>query len=180
MAPTVILIGFMGSGKTAVGQCLAKRLGWEFIDTDHEVVNSMGMSIPEAFRRRGEAIFRGAEEDVVSRILDKAAVLRGGMVVSLGGGAVTSRGIRERLKREPLVVLLDEDVDTAFRRAGGGSRPLAAELESFRSLYEERTGLYREAAGMIIDTRGKKVEAVAQEAEAMVRERIGEEGTAKA
>ncbi|GBE57346.1 shikimate kinase [bacterium BMS3Abin01] len=180
MAPTVILIGFMGSGKTAVGECLAERLGWGFIDADREVERNLGMSIPEAFRSKGENFFRGVEEDVVSRILEKAAASTEGMVVSLGGGAVTSSGTRERLKREQLVMLLDEDVETAFQRAGGGGRPLAAELERFRTLYEERAGVYREAAGMIIDTRGKRIKAVAQEAEAMVREKIGEEGTAGA
>lgn len=176
MAPTVILIGFMGAGKSAVGRRLARSLGWDFTDADDEVEKSMGMSIPEAFSGEGEQFFRDAEQEVVLRLIDEAGESERGTVLSLGGGAVTIPAVRERLKAEPLVLLLDEDVETAFKRAGGGNRPLARDREGFRALYEERSYLYREAAGFVIETSGKGLAEVVREAEAVIRTETGIRG----
>ena len=160
MAPTVILIGFMGTGKSAVGSCLARGLGWNFFDADIQIEKRMGMPVAEVFEKHGEETFRTAEAAVVTGLLDEAASSREGTVISLGGGAVTAPETARRLRREPLVVLLDEDLETAFKRAGGGARPLAGDLGSFRRLFEERQELYRQLAGHVIDTRGKEISEV--------------------
>lgn len=173
MAPTLILIGFMGSGKTAVGRRVSSYMGWEFFDVDNLVEHETGMSIEQMFEREGEEAFRRAEELVVLRVLDVAGASNAGTVVSLGGGAVTSKGVRDRLKREPFVVLLDEDIATAFSRARNGKRPLAADEQAFRSLYGRRESLYREAATHVIDTRGKSLKHVADEVAGLTDERNG-------
>ncbi len=102
MAPTVILIGFMGTGKSAVGSCLARGLGWNFFDADIQIEKRMGMPVAEVFEKHGEETFRTAEAAVVTGLLDEAASSREGTVISLGGGAVTAPETARRLRREPL------------------------------------------------------------------------------
>lgn len=163
MAGSLILIGFMGSGKTAVGESVARNLGWNFRDADTQIEEELGMSISRVFEQQGEAAFRRAEEDVVLKLLDEAAAASQGVVLSLGGGAVTNARVFERLKAEPLVVLLDADLETAFARAQDGKRPLARDLARFKELYGEREELYRSVAKVVVDTRGMNVEETAAE-----------------
>lgn len=174
MADRLILVGFMGSGKTAVGKNLSRRLGWDFFDADPLVEEHMGMPIHEIFEIHGEPGFRKAEEAVVAGLLDEARRSDTGTVVSLGGGAVTIPGLYERLMKEPLVVLLDEDVNIAFRRAAGGKRPLARDIEHFKALYSERESIYRSVAKYIVDTRGMDVDQVAGRIVELIHERTGE------
>jgi shikimate kinase len=163
----------MGSGKTAVGKRLSGRLGWDFFDADPLVEEHMGMSIQEIFEIHGEPGFRKAEEAVVAGLLDEAARSASGAVVSLGGGAVTIPALYERLLKEPLVVLLDEDVDMAHRRAAGGKRPLAGDIEHFRALYSERESIYRSVAKYIVDTRGMGIDQVVDRIVELIHERTG-------
>lgn len=163
----------MASGKTAVGKKAAAALGWRFLDADAEIEREAGRTVNQIFADEGEAGFRRAEERTVLRLLDESAGEGGeGTVLSLGGGAVTIPALLQRLEKEPLVVYLDVDPETAFRRAQGGKRPLAKDPESFRELYVERLSLYRGAAGVIVETRGKNVQQLAGEIAAVVRERI--------
>ena len=173
MAEGLILTGFMGTGKTAVGRRLANRLGWDFFDADPLVEEHMGMTIPEIFEIHGEPGFRKAEEAVVLGLLDEAARAEKGAVISLGGGAVTIPAVYERLTKEPLVVLLDEDVDTAYERARGSRRPLAGDPERFRDLYSQRESIYRSVAKYIVDTRGLDSSAVASRVIELIHERTG-------
>ncbi|MHB1361119.1 MAG: shikimate kinase [Thermoleophilia bacterium] len=173
MAEALILTGFMGSGKTAVGKLLAEKLNRDFFDADPLVEERMGMPIPEIFEIHGEPEFRKAEETVVTGLLGEAAKSSRGAVISLGGGAVTIAAIYEKLVREPLVVLLDEDVDRAWQHARGGSRPLAADPEHFRSLYAERESIYRSVAKYIVDTRDLDAGGVADRIVELIHERTG-------
>ena len=173
MAGILILTGFMGSGKTAVGKQLAEKLDWDYYDADPLVEERMGMSIAEIFEIHGENGFRKAEEAVIMGLLDEAGRAEKGTVVSLGGGAVTIPAVYERLLKEPLVVLLDEDIDEAYRRARDGKRPLAADHEHFRSLYFERESLYRGVAGYVVDTRGLGVGQVVDRIVELIHERTG-------
>jgi shikimate kinase len=173
LAASLILTGFMGTGKTAVGEFLSGRLGWDFFDADPLVEQQMGMSIQQIFEIHGEPGFRQAEEAVVIGLLREAANSRRGTVVSLGGGAVTSPAVYERLLQEPLVVLLDEDIEMAYRRARGGKRPLAEDREHFGKLYAERESRYRSVAKYIVDTRGLKIDEVADRILELIHDRTG-------
>jgi shikimate kinase / 3-dehydroquinate synthase len=142
------LIGFMGSGKTTAAATIAGKLGWRAVDTDAEVEREAGRSINEIFATDGEPTFRALEERVCLRLLHQT-----GVVVSLGGGAITSPLIRERLRDGSFTVLLDVSPQTAWRRieASAGDRPLAAEARGFAELYEGRRGLYHATADALVD-----------------------------
>ena len=136
------LAGFMGSGKTTVGEAVARRLGRSFVDLDREIEERAGSAVTELFASRGETGFRAHEEDVAR---DE---LRGGelVVVALGGGAVLSRRTRGDLAMRAFTVLLDVDPDVAWKRVSGTGRPLAQEPEEFHALHRDRQPLYEEVA----------------------------------
>src|ERR671933_2088711 len=135
------LVGFMGAGKTTLGEEVARRIGRAFVDVDREVEREAGTSVAAIFAERGEPEFRALETRHAVRVLRE----RRPAVVALGGGAVTSREVREALAEQALTVLLDVDVDEAWRRVGG-DRPLARDEHAFRALFQEREPLYREVA----------------------------------
>lgn len=119
----VLLVGFMGSGKTRVGQILARRLGWTFRDFDQEVRGRVGLPIPEIFRQHGEAFFREAEKRVGAELLEEKRV-----VLASGGGWPAALGRMESLAPETLSVWLQVSPEVAVRRAvqEGPTRPLLA------------------------------------------------------
>jgi shikimate kinase/3-dehydroquinate synthase len=130
----------MGAGKTALAQELAECLGWVATDLDTEIEATVGLRIPEIFEREGEAGFREHEAQA-------AVVLANpNYLVSLGGGAVESEGVRRILKEHAITLWLDVDVDTAWDRTRGSDRPLAADERAFRRLYDRRRPLYEEVA----------------------------------
>ena len=112
-APLLVFIGFMGAGKTSAARAAAGVLGVRAVDADQEIERRLGTTIEEYFEAHGEAAFRAVEEDVVCGLLERPVA----PVVSLGGGAVTSERVRALLKGHT-VVLLDVDIETAWRRAG--------------------------------------------------------------
>jgi 3-dehydroquinate synthetase len=136
------LAGFMGSGKTTVGEAVARRLGRSFVDLDREIEERAGSAVTELFASRGEPGFRALEEGVARD------VLRGGepVVVALGGGAVLSNRTRSDLAMRAFTVLLDVDPDVAWKRVSGTGRPLAQEPEEFHALHRDRQPLYEEVA----------------------------------
>jgi shikimate kinase / 3-dehydroquinate synthase len=138
----IALIGFMGAGKTTVGMQLADRIGRQFFDLDREIERSLRRSIPDLFRREGEAQFRivEAERTLATLRFDRPSVL------ALGGGAIETASIREALRKHALTVLVDVEIDEAWERVQQSSRPLAKDREQFRALYERRKGLYEDAA----------------------------------
>lgn len=116
----VVLIGFMGAGKTAVGRLLAADLGWEFVDSDAEVESRLNLTVPEVFARLGEDEFRRTEREVVTE-----AVQGGQLVISTGGGWAEQEGSLEGLPAEALTVWLQVSAGEALRRVREGSpRPL--------------------------------------------------------
>src|SRR5439155_2318531 len=140
----VVLVGFMGSGKTALGRQLEERLERPFLDLDAAIEERAGKSISDLVAERGEQEFRRIEEHAVRVALGATEP----SVLALGGGAVTSADTRGRLAAQ-FVVLVDVDVDLAWRRARGSERPLAKEEAEFRRLYDERQPLYREVADAV-------------------------------
>jgi shikimate kinase/3-dehydroquinate synthase len=132
----------MGAGKSTVGSEVAARLGRPFVDLDRELEAELDASVPEIFEERGEAAFREHEEELaVEALADPVPA-----VLALGGGAPGSERVRESLRRRALTVLLDVELDEAWRRVGGGGRPLAVDETRFRVLYEQRQPLYLDAA----------------------------------
>jgi len=148
----IVLVGFMGSGKTTVGRLLAGQLGFLFADTDRLVVEAAGgRSIPEIFEAEGEEGFRRRE----------AAVLEGlagveGVVVSTGGGIVTRGDNRALLPRVGYVVWLAVEEETIIERVGRNrERPMLYvddPLGRVRELLAERTPWYEEVAQLRVDT----------------------------
>lgn len=117
----VLLVGFMGSGKTAVGQALARRLGWRFIDFDREIEVQCGSDVTSIFRDRGEAYFRTVESEVGRRCLEVT-----GAVLASGGGWAAHAGHMECLEARTFSVWLQVTAGEAVRRVAldGPTRPL--------------------------------------------------------
>ena len=149
----VVLIGFMGTGKTSVGRLLASRLGCAFHDLDHKIEERCGMSIPAMFREHGEPYFRAREKEAV-----RAAAGRTNLVIATGGGTVKDAENVALLRSSGILVALTADVDTILcRTAARGARPVldGADAGDRRAavvrLLEERRALY-EGADIAVDT----------------------------
>ena len=143
---SILLVGMMGSGKSAVGRALADRLGWELVDSDHAVEQRAGATIPEIFRGQGEDHFRRLERGVLE------ALPRERTVVALGGGAVASALNREILARKGIQVWLDAPPETLASRIGASrERPLLGDrsgperVARLAGLLRERREAYAEA-----------------------------------
>lgn len=165
----LILIGFMGAGKTRVGEDLARRLRLPFIDTDTRVEKSAGMSVADIFRRRGEEGFREVEGGVIDGLGKERP-----SVVSCGGGAVLRPSNRETLRRLGSVFYLKvPPSDVLERLEGDDGRPLlagpAGRGERVERLLEEREPAYLETADHVIETGGRKPGEVAGEIERLWR-----------
>jgi len=136
------LAGFMGSGKTTLGETVARRLGRRFVDLDDEIETRAGIAVAELFTTRGEAGFRALEEDIAREVLRDGEPA----VVALGGGAVLSERTRGDLAERAFTVLVDVDPQIAWERVAGSGRPLAQEQEAFHALHRERQPLYESVA----------------------------------
>ena len=148
----VILVGFMGAGKTTVGHLLAERLGWEFVDLDDRIRERERRSVADIFRDSGEEYFRTIETQCLREVL--ATIPREGLVMALGGGAfVQSRNAELIASTNTPVVFLDASPAVLYRRCEPqvGQRPLLADPNQFRQLYESRRAGYM-TAGVRVDT----------------------------
>ena len=121
-AGNIILVGFMGSGKTTVGKVLARKLGWRFLDLDREIEKAEGMSVREIFRKRGESAFRDLEHRAIRSLSKKSR-----SVIAAGGGAPVFSRNRVWLKRAGRLVYLNVPVTVLVERLKGvKDRPLLA------------------------------------------------------
>jgi len=163
----VILVGFMASGKSRVGQELARRLNWDFVDLDSRIESRERQTIPEIFRERGEAGFRLAETSALSDLLAESP--QSHRVVALGGGAFVQEKNRELLRPWPSV-FLEAPVSELWQRSltDGIERPLRADAEQFARLYQERLPFYRQAS-IVVQTMGKPLAAICIEIEAALQ-----------
>lgn len=162
MLSNLVLIGFMGSGKSSVGRRLAEMTGHRFLDTDHRVSTRTGSSISSIFARHGEEYFRDLETEILEELLGVC-----GIVLATGGGIVLREKNRELLHRIGTVVWLDADPDTIFERVRRNTkRPLLRTEDprkTFDELREARLPIYEEAADLRIDSTGLGHAHVAQE-----------------
>jgi shikimate kinase len=158
MAPKAVLIGLPGSGKSTIGRRLAKALDVSLLDTDAAIEETTGRTIADIFATDGEPEFRRIEEDVI-----RSALQSHDGVLSLGGGAVTTQGVRDALSGH-MVIFLEISAAEGVRRTGGSTvRPLLAggdRGEKFRKLMAERVPLYRQVATMRVNTNRRNPGAV--------------------
>jgi shikimate kinase len=158
MAPKAVLVGMPGSGKSTIGRRLAKALDTALLDTDVKIVETTGRSVAEIFSTEGEKAFRRIEEEVV-----RAAVAEHDGIVSLGGGAITSPGVRDALAGHTVIFLEISAAEGIRRTTGGTVRPLLAgadPAQKYRELMAQRVPLYRQVATMRINTNRRNPGAV--------------------
>lgn len=141
---TIVMVGMMGAGKTAVGRALAHRLHVPFLDSDAEIVEAANMSIAEIFARDGEAFFRSKETQVIGRLLESERC-----VLSTGGGAYLSETNRAMISDKGVAVWLNADLDILWSRVRHkDTRPLLRTADphaTLKDLYEKRVPLYARA-----------------------------------
>jgi shikimate kinase len=147
----IVLVGFMGSGKSSIGRQLAKRLGFQFLDTDQLIVNRAGMEIADIFARDGEAAFRDLETSVLASV---AHLQR--CVVATGGGAVVRERNRELMREIGFVVGLTASEEVIYERVSrNNKRPLLQTADprgTILKLLESRKEAYQAAAQFTLDT----------------------------
>ena len=164
----VILVGFMGAGKSVVGRLLAKRLGSCFVETDEVISAQEGRSIREIFATKGEAYFREREAE----LLDVLKLKRGD-VIATGGGFPCREGRMEALKALGTVIWLAGDFETLYARAcRAGARPVldGRPPAEAQALYESRIPYYRQAH-LAVETGRVGVDQVVKQILALLRER---------
>ena len=147
---TVVLVGMMGAGKTAVGRALAARLGVPFLDSDAEIESAANMTIPEIFDRYGAPFFRDKESQVIARLLDGPPC-----VLSTGGGAFLSEENRDIIARKGVAVCLKAELDVLWNRVRHrDTRPLLKTPNPYgtlRALFEARAPIYA-MADLVVET----------------------------
>lgn len=160
MTPRILLVGMMGAGKTTVGELLAQRLGWDYLDSDAEVEAATGLTVPALFARDGELAFRDAEAAALTR----ACATPEPVVVSVAGGAVLRAENRTLLSSSGTVVWLRARPETLASRVGDGvGRPLL-EVDpagTLARLNAERRPFYEEVAEVTIDVDDLSADIVA-------------------
>ncbi|HOD36537.1 MAG TPA: shikimate kinase [Syntrophales bacterium] len=170
----IVLIGYRASGKTTVGRRLSALLGIPFRDTDEMIRQRTGKSVRQIVAEGGWPAFRDVEKTVVAGLsgLD-------GVVIALGGGAVTEKENVEAVKRKGLVIWLQADETSILERmgretAGDEQRPPlrgGGMAEEVREMLAERTAVYRAHADLAVDTTGRSVEQIVVEIMSVIRAR---------
>jgi shikimate kinase len=158
---SIVFVGLMGAGKTAIGRKVAGMLGLPFTDSDHEIESVSRMTIPDLFERYGEAEFRSLEQRVIVRVLES-----GPQVLSTGGGAFMNEQTREAIAAYGLSVWLKADVDTLLDRVSKKqNRPLLKNADPravLEKLMAERNPVYA-LADVTVATRDERKEVIAGE-----------------
>jgi shikimate kinase len=139
----IVLVGFMATGKSRVGRLLAKRLNLPFVDTDSRIEEHYRRSVTGIFGQLGEAEFRRAEREIISRLLSEET-----QVISVGGGAFIDDETRRTLNGQAVTVWLDVPFNLMLARLSRSeSRPLAANRSEreIRALWDQRRTYYAQA-----------------------------------
>lgn len=154
---TIVMVGMMGAGKTAVGRALAARLGVPFLDSDHEIEAAANMTIPEIFARDGEPFFREKETQVIARLLQEE---RG--ILSTGGGAFLAERNRDLIAEFGTSVWLNAGLDVLWNRVRHkDTRPLLRTPDpraTLEGLYHQRVPLYSKADLMVVSDGTSSIE----------------------
>lgn len=178
MNRTIVLVGLMGAGKSAIGRRLAQRLNLPFIDADHEIEVAAGCTIEEIFSRYGEASFRDGERRIIQRLLERPP-----HVLATGGGAFIDPDTRARIKASAVSVWLRAELDVLLRRVSRRSnRPLLKAgdpKEVLTKLIEQRYPLYAEA-DIVVDSVDGPPESTVDRVVAALRPHLGSSAQAVA
>ena len=157
----IVLLGFMGAGKSTVGPLLAEMLGWEFFDADHVLEQRAGCTIAELFVRHGEAGFRQLEESTVAELLELNRT-----VIALGGGAIESASTRSLMasRCDLYTAFLDGPLEILLDRCNQSNtvRPVLQDRDGIESRYAKRLPHYRSAT-ITVSTAGRTPEMIARE-----------------
>lgn len=156
----IVLIGFMGAGKTVIGKNLAKRLHFSFLDMDQVIETEQGMAITSIFRQYGELYFRKLEKEKA-----KALAQEKNAVIATGGGIVLDAVNMTHLRKRGLIIYLKASENTLKHRLQNqrAQRPLLREknwTEKFASLYGYRYNLYESFAQYVVETDHKSIDEV--------------------
>ncbi|MDI6028308.1 shikimate kinase [Corticibacterium sp. UT-5YL-CI-8] len=158
---SIVFVGLMGAGKTAIGRKVASTLGIPFTDSDHEIESVSRMTVPELFERYGESEFRALEQRVIGRILEA-----GPQVLSTGGGAYMNAQTRQAIAERGVSVWLKADLDLLMERvAKKQNRPLLKNPDprgTLAKLMDERYPVYG-LADLTVPTRDERKEIIAGE-----------------
>ena len=159
----VILIGFMGTGKTTIARRIAEKTGYDIKEMDEMIENDMGMSVARIFQDYGEPYFRDLESDMAQRVAESDRV-----VISCGGGTVLRRKNVEALRSSGRIVLLRAKPETVLDRVrkNGDKRPILSKYQSrgyISWLMKKRSDIYADAADYIIDVDGRTADDIADE-----------------
>ena len=158
----IFLIGFMGCGKSTIADHLLKEYGMDIVEMDRELVERVGMTIPEIFATRGETYFRDEETKLLTECGEKSNV-----VISCGGGAVLREQNVNIMKTSGVVVWLTANPSTILERVGKDeNRPLLKgnkNVSSIQEMLEKRLPCYEKAADIQVETDGRKVEDICKE-----------------
>ena len=145
----IYLVGFMGTGKTTIGRVVAQKLGFQLLDSDHEIERQVGKPIPLIFEQDGEPAFRAYERSFIERGHPDV-----GCVVACGGGLVVQPGMLELLKSRGVVICLHASFETILKRTQGNkNRPLLNvedPMQRIRALYTAREPVYRNSGTLIL------------------------------
>ncbi len=155
----IYLVGFMGSGKSTIGQILAKKLNMKFIDVDSEIEKKEDMKISEIFKKKGEKYFRDLEKKEIKTLTKEK-----GLIVSTGGGLGANLENMERMKKTGTVIWLDVPLNVILDRCKNDqNRPLLQQsLEDLKKLFEERKKVYS-LANVHIKVKNQTPEELAEE-----------------
>ncbi|MBT3172958.1 MAG: shikimate kinase [Rhodospirillaceae bacterium] len=158
---SIVLVGLMGSGKSAIGRRLAARIGMDFVDADSEIEEAAGLSINDIFEVHGEAAFRDGERRVIARLLSKPA-----HILATGGGAFMDPETRKTVKQRGISIWMRAEFDVLLRRVSRrDNRPLLKgdnKEEILRRLIEERYPVYGEADITVQSQDGPHEETVSE------------------
>jgi shikimate kinase len=166
----ILLVGFMGAGKTSVGKMLAEQLHWRFADLDDLVVAREGRSIAQIFEEAGESGFRSRESAALQQLLSELKS-SGNAVVALGGGALSQPENLKAIETSGFPrIFLDAPAEVLFQRCSSQNlaRPLLKDFNSFRELYLSRRSHYSSAATRI-ETRNKSVPEICSQIRSLLQ-----------
>lgn len=151
----IVLVGFMGAGKTTVGRLLAAQAGVPFLDSDHVIEARAGRPIPEIFAADGEPAFRALEHEVIAGLLGGPDA-----VLAVGGGAAEHEGTRKLLAPVPVAYLRVSYAEAVARVGDDGYRPMLARPD-ITDVYERRQASYAQVATVTVTVDGRSPEDIA-------------------